>query len=277
MAEQSNRSAADLLALLRWQVEAGADEAIAEHPIDRYAATALAPQAPPRKAAPAPARALAPPAPRAPGEASGRSLAGAARTLGELAEALALFEGCPLKQTATKLVFADGNPDARIMLVGEAPGADEDRIGRPFVGVSGQMLDRMLACIGLDRTRVYIANAVYWRPPGNRTPTGEEIAACLPFVERHIELVSPEILVLLGAPAVKSLLARKEGITTLRGQWFQYESAGLARPIPTLATLHPAYLLRQPAQKRYAWRDMLALQEKAESLGLSIPSVKQPR
>jgi len=156
-------------------------------------------------------------------------------------------------------VFADGNPEARIMLIGEAPGADEDRLGRPFVGASGQLLDRMLACIGLDRRSAYITNVIFWRPPGNRPPTAAEIAACLPFVERHIELVAPEVLVLLGAASAQTLLARNDGISRLRGRWFQFESAGMARPVPVMPTYHPAYLLRQPAQKRAAWRDWLAI------------------
>ena len=146
------------------------------------------------------------------------------------------------------------------MILGEGPGAQEDRQGLPFVGVSGQLLDRMLACIGLDRTGAYISNVLFWRPPGNRTPTGNEIAACLPFVERHIELVDPEYLLLLGGSSAKTLLGRSEGILRLRGKWAHYQHPGLARPIPALASLHPAYLLRQPAQKRLAWRDLMALQ-----------------
>jgi DNA polymerase len=259
------------LAALRWQLEAGADEAIEDRPIDRYAAAA-APAAPlvrrpvderPRPgAAPQAARASRPTAAPTAAERSARSLAAAARSVGELAEALAAFDGCPLKRTATNLVFADGNPKARIMLVGEAPGADEDRIGRPFVGLSGQLLDRMLACIGQDRRSVYITNIIFWRPPGNRDPTAAEIAACLPFVERHIELVSPEVLVLLGRFSANVLLARNEAIGRLRGRWFQYESAGMSRPVPAMATYHPAFLLRQPAQKREAWRDLLAIHER---------------
>src|SRR5262245_7556137 len=198
----------DLLAALRWQVEAGADEAIVETPVDRYAASAV-----PAKVVPAPVvravpAAAAPlPAPTAAVQ-SARTLAATARSVAELAEALAAFDGCPLKRTATNLVFADGNPEARVMLIGEAPGADEDRLGKPFVGVSGQLLDRMLAGIGLDRRSAYITNIIFWRPPGNRPPTPAEVAACLPFVERHIELVSPELLVLLGAPSAQTILAR---------------------------------------------------------------------
>jgi len=260
----------DALALLRWCLQAGADEAVAERPVDRYRSDRR--PAPPGPVVPpppgeAPPRPIAPPA--APG-LSARDLAAAARTLDELAEALAAFDGCPLKKTATNLVFGDGNPAARIMLVGEAPGAEEDRSGRPFVGPAGQLLDRMLAAIGLDRSAVYITNVVYWRPPGNRQPTAAEVAACLPFITRHIELVSPEILVTVGGAAAKTLLARNEGITKLRGRWFQYESVGMSRPIPATATYHPAYLLRQPAQKRMAWRDLLMLREKFDLLDCKV-------
>jgi DNA polymerase len=265
----------DALAALRWQIDAGADEVVADLPVDRYAAAATPAAAPasPRQLAEAPAPRLAPrPVPPAPALASGtaqsaRALAAAARTVTELAEALAAFEGCPLKHTATNLVFADGNPEARVMVIGEAPGADEDRAGRPFVGVSGQLLDRMLGWIDLDRrTTAYITNVIFWRPPGNRQPTAAEIAACLPFVERHIELVSPDVLILVGAAAAKTVLARSEGITKLRGRWFQFESTGMSRPVPAMPTYHPAFLLRQPAQKRETWRDLLAIRERLEKL-----------
>lgn len=169
------------------------------------------------------------------------------------------FDGISLSRTATNLVFADGNPAAKVMLVGEAPGADEDRQGLPFVGPSGQLLDRMMAAVGLDRTAFYITNICFWRPPGNRKPTDLEHAAQKPFVERHIELVSPEVLVLLGATSAHKLLARNDGITRLRGRWFQFQSAGMARPVPAIPVYHPAYLLRQPAQKRAAWRDWLGI------------------
>lgn len=282
---------AALRAMLRWQIEAGADEAILAEPVDRFAAAPARqplreatashdrPSAPPPSpaasrirsapdsAAPPVARpAPMPPAPMLPAQATGHQAAQAAGNLEELRAALAEFDGCPLKHTATNLVFADGNPAAKVMIVGEAPGADEDRIGRPFVGVSGQLLDRMLGWIGLDRGSVYITNVLFWRPPGNRAPTAAEIAACLPFVERHIELVGPEILVLAGSASAKTLLARNEGITRLRGRWMLYESAGMTRPLPTMAIYHPAFLLRQPAQKREAWRDLLAIRDKLDSL-----------
>jgi DNA polymerase len=188
---------------------------------------------------------------------SARSVASDCRTLDELREALANFEGCALRYTAKNLVFADGNPNARVMLVGEAPGRDEDLQGLPFVGRSGQLLDRMLASIGLDRTSVYIANTLPWRPPGNRTPTPAEQAICMPFIERQIELSSAEVLVLVGGVSAKQLLATDTGIMKLRGRWGTYRAGG--RELPALPIFHPAYLLRQPAQKRLAWRDLLAL------------------
>ncbi len=261
------------LADLAWLAEAGADEAVAAEPVDRLAARpaapAAAPAAPARPTARAPAPASAPAsAPLSSTEealATARELAQAAGTLDQLKAALAGFEGCALKQTAMNLVFADGNPKARVMIIGEGPGAEEDRQGLPFVGASGQLLDRMLAAIGLDRSSVYITNLLFWRPPGNRTPTGTEIAACLPFVERHIELVDPAYLLLLGGSSAKTLLGRSQGILKLRGHWAHYQHAGMVRPIPALASLHPAYLLRQPGQKRLAWRDFLALREALDS------------
>ncbi len=277
------------LADLAWLVEAGADEAVDAAPVDRLAARpaaaapaipqAAAPAAPAKPTArapattpattPAPAPPLAPPlAPLSSTEealATARELAQAAGTLDELKAALAGFEGCALKQTAMNLVFADGNPEAKVMILGEGPGAEEDRQGLPFVGASGQLLDRMLAAIGLDRSSVYITNLLFWRPPGNRTPTGTEIAACLPFVERHIELVDPQYLLLVGGISAKTLLGRSQGILKLRGHWAHYQHAGMVRPIPALASLHPAYLLRQPGQKRLAWRDFLALREALDS------------
>jgi len=255
------------LATLDWLIQAGADEAIGDTPRDRMAAP---PPAPAPAPAPAPvARATSVPKPSPPPDnglisndgalASARALAAAATTLDDLRAALDTFDGCPLKQTAMNLVFADGNPQAKVMVIGEGPGAQEDRQGLPFVGVSGQLLDRMLGCIGLDRTTVYITNVLFWRPPGNRTPTASEIATCLPFVERHIELVDPDYLLFVGGISAKTLLGRSEGILKLRGRWAHYQHVGLARPIPAMASLHPAYLLRQPAQKRLAWRDLLAL------------------
>ena len=183
--------------------------------------------------------------------------AAAARTLEELREALAAFEGCPLRATATNLVFADGNPGAPLMILGEAPGADEDASGKPFVGRAGQLLNRMLAAIGLDRNGVYISNVLPWRPPGNRTPTSLEVAACLPFTQRHIELVAPRWLVTVGAAATHTLTGTTDGILRLRGKWLEVDIGALR--IATLPMLHPAYLLRTPAQKRLAWVDLRKL------------------
>lgn len=259
------------LATLRWLVDMGADEAIGDAPVDRFALPPPVERTKPVEAARPPAPAAAPPAPAAApvasvaltaAVASARALAAAAATVHELEAAVAGFDGCALKQTATRLVFADGNPAAKVMLIGEAPGADEDRQGKPFVGVSGQLLDRMLAWIGLDRTTAYITNILFWRPPGNRPPTTAEIGACLPFVERHIELVAPQVLVLVGGASAKALLNTQEGIIKLRGRWFDFQRPGLKRPIPAIATFHPAYLLRTPSQKRDAWRDLLAVKRR---------------
>jgi DNA polymerase len=180
-------------------------------------------------------------------------------TLEELRAALDKFEGCALRATATQLVFADGNPQARVMFVGEAPGRDEDIEGLPFVGRSGKLLDRMLAAIGLDRTQVYIANIIPWRPPGNRTPTPQESAICLPFVRKQIELVDPDVLVCLGGPSATTLLGIKDGITKTRGRWFNFNTG--KREIRAMPTFHPAFLLRSPLQKRLAWRDFLAVKK----------------
>jgi DNA polymerase len=252
--------------ILEFQLAAGLDLALEDDPVDRFAlaAEAMAKAEAARQPAPAPRpaaslQASAAAAPLAPDAAimEARKLAKSAPDLATLETLLAAFEGCALKATASRLVFADGRPGAPVMIVGEAPGRDEDEIGRPFVGRAGQLLDRMLAAIGLDRGEVYIANTVPWRPPGNRTPTPQEIAICQPFISRQIELCAPKILVTMGAPATQTLLGQKEGILRLRGRWFDY-AAGENR-IPALATLHPAYLLRQPSQKALAWRDLRSL------------------
>jgi DNA polymerase len=248
------------LALLRWYVEMGADEAIGWEAQDRLAPKARA-AAPVRAAPAAPAAPLSPspnaaaPMPAVNGEAA------AATGLAELEAAVRAFEGCALKRTATNTVFADGVQGAPLMIIGEAPGGDEDRIGKPFVGRSGQLLDRMLAAIGYSRqTNTYITNILFWRPPGNRKPTGDEIAACLPFVWRHIALGQPRLVLLSGGTATASMLGRAEGITRLRGRWFDLDVPGLDRPVPALATYHPSFLLRSPARKSEAWRDLLALE-----------------
>jgi DNA polymerase len=270
-AESKRQAATDLLA---FHAEAGVDVALADRPIDRFAESAAEPAraalkgetpgAPAKKPLPAyrpiAAQCAAPALPAA-GQAAGaaREAAKNAVTLDELKAALSRFEGCALKATAKNLVFADGNPEARVMFVGEAPGAEEDREGLPFVGRSGQLLDRMMAAIGLDRSSAYIANIVPWRPPGNRTPTPQEAATCLPFIARQIELADPDVLVCLGGPAALALLSIKEGITKSRGRWFDYDTG--KRTIRALATFHPAYLLRTPSAKRLVWRDFLALKK----------------
>jgi uracil-DNA glycosylase len=261
-----------VLALLRWYVAMGADEAIGEEPANRLAPPTATTSEPPSAPRPPAVRAVAASPPRALAESlaegaqSARRLADGAETVSALAEAIASFEGCALKQTATNTVFADGNPKAPVMIIGEAPGADEDRLGRPFVGRAGQLLDRMLAAIGLDRERVLITNVVYWRPPGNRTPTTAEIASCLPFVLRHVALVRPAILVLCGATAAGALLPGGQGITRLRGRWFELQIPGLVEPVPTLPMFHPSFLLRTPERKREAWRDLLALRTRLDEL-----------
>ncbi len=260
--------------LIAFYLDAGVDAALGEEPVNH-----LAPEAAERSPAPArlPAEArrsepstsggadsLAAPPPPSPEAAimAAREAARHARSLKELRAILDAFEGCTLKASARQLVFADGDPQARLMLVGEAPGREEDIEGLPFVGRSGQLLDRMLAAIGLNRAQVYIANIIPWRPPGNRTPTPHESQICLPFIRRQIELADPDILVCLGGPAAQSLLEVKDGILKTRGRWFRYQTG--SREISAIATLHPAYLLRQPLQKRLAWRDFLAIQKALE-------------
>ena len=265
---------------LRWWIRAGVTEALDETAHDRFAessrengdrrdapnlpirqaplaASGQAPLAASGNAFPAPHSAQAGSPPDA-AETSARALAEAATDLEALRSALADFDGCALKRTATRLVFADGVPGSRVMFVGEAPGADEDRLGRPFVGRAGQLLDRMLGAVGLDRQTVYVANVVPWRPPGNRTPTPQETQICLPFIKRQIDLADPEVLVCLGGSAVRTLLGVQTGITRARGSWFAYPRQD-GREIRALAMLHPAFLLRQPAHKRFAWADMRAL------------------
>jgi len=293
----------ELVETLRWLIEAGADEAVGDVPVDRFVESAKgrarsrqstssgseaptasnvqqnrpersavpaspqprAPAAEPRSNAPhSPVR---PPAPRPPAAAAAVAEAATAGDIAELRRLVEAYEGCTLKSTATNTVFSDGNPAARVMLIGEAPGAEEDRQGLPFVGASGRLLDRMLGAIGLDRTSVFITNVIYWRPPGNRTPHPGEVAACLPFVERAIELVDPALLVLLGGASAKTLLGRTEGIMRLRGRWHDYATPRMARPVPTMPTFHPAYLLRSPGQKREAWRDLLAVRERLDADG----------
>jgi DNA polymerase len=252
------------LAALAWQVELGADEAIGEYPVNRFDADDPAAL----RASAAPAPDVLPnnhPAPAADPVAAARAAAQAARTLEDLRDALAAFDLCELKKGARNTVFADGNPAARVLILGEAPGREEDLEGRPFVGRAGQLLDRMLAAIGLDRTSpdparaVYITNVMPWRPPANRDPSPEEIAMMLPFVQRHIALVAPQVLVLMGNTPCAAILNTR-GVLRLRGQWQQ------ALGLPVLPMTHPAYLLRTPSAKREAWADLLNLQAKLRTL-----------
>ena len=256
--------------LLAFYLEAGVDCALSDEPVDRLSeverpiAARPAPSGdvrPPRAIGPAHAAFVTPlsepaVAPDA-AIATAREAARTAASLETLRDMLERFDGCALKSTATRLVFADGNPKARIMFVGEAPGRDEDIEGLPFVGRSGKLLDRMIASIGLDRTSVYIANVIPWRPPGNRTPTPLETQICLPFIQRQIELVDPDILVTLGNPSTQTLLSTREGIMKTRGRWLNYDTG--TRAIRAMATFHPAYLLRSPAYKRLSWQDLRAI------------------
>jgi uracil-DNA glycosylase len=279
MTPDRDKAARELLAFYQ---EAGVDALLGETPIDRFAAPpAIAAPAPPvqatavdrAKPAAAPPRReilardlesrgrannLPPPSPDA-AVAAAREAAKTAASLDELRAILEGFDGCALKATATRLVFADGNPQARVMFVGEAPGRDEDLEGLPFIGRSGKLLDLMMAAVGLDRKSAYIANIIPWRPPGNRDPSPQETAICLPFIRRQIELANPDVLVCLGKPSAVTLLDIKEGITKARGRWFTYHTG--TRDIRATVTLHPAYLLRQPLSKRLVWRDFLAIKK----------------
>lgn len=276
-----------LLEIALFYAEAGVDEAIGEQPVDRTqvpppravlnpAAAPVAPAAAPGAGAATPAR--GPIAPRSavasagPALLSASEVEGAARraaracqTIPELEAAIRAFEGCGLKATATNTVIARGNPQAPLMIIGEAPGRDEDAQGLPFVGESGQLLDRMLKAIGRDEQNTYISNILFWRPPGNRDPSTEEILACKPFIERLIELAQPKVIACAGKHAAATLLGTTQGITRTRGRWHEYQREGIA--LPAMPLLHPAYLLRQPGVKREAWHDMLELAAKLEQLG----------
>ncbi|APH55163.1 Uracil DNA glycosylase superfamily protein [Granulibacter bethesdensis] len=277
----------DALAALHLQLEWGADEALGDSPVDRFAIAMASAQAPSRiapadlhpvsAAAPQPephnipVHAVQRPAAFA-GKASLLPQQGAARlaadiaaeasTLDALRAAMEQFDACPLKATATQLVFSDGTYEAGLMLIGEAPGAEEDRAGKPFVGPSGKFLDRMLASAGITRERDFvIANLIPWRPPGNRNPTETEILQCLPFLLRHIVLARPRMLVCLGGVSAKALTGSTVGIRRLRGKWTDIAIPGLDSPLPMLPMLHPAYLLRNPGAKREAWADILSLRK----------------
>ncbi|MGI9410667.1 MAG: uracil-DNA glycosylase [Hyphomicrobiaceae bacterium] len=291
MSETPPQSAEDrdtLLALLAWYRANGVDAAVSARTVDWLARGDVPPKTVARPAdavrpAPAPgppqqsrqpsqsrpppvvegparapaARAMTPTPPDA-ATADARTAAASAATLAELHAALAAFDGCGLKATAKNLCFFRGAEAARVMVIGEAPGRDEDRSGSPFVGRAGQLLDKMLAAIALDETQVHITNVVYWRPPGNRTPTPQEVLVCRPFLERQIELVAPDIIVTVGGPAAKAILNTAQGIMKTRGKWGEYV-VGEGNGRKVMPTLHPAYLLRTPAAKRLAWRDLLAV------------------
>ncbi len=270
--------------LLEWYALAGVDAAVDEYKgklLPGEAGRAAVdvsphPEPPPSKIVtssiarpgePAPARrpALLVPESRRVGDA--RAIAARCRSLDELRRELEQFEGCALRDTAKQLCFADGSPDASLMLIGEAPGAEEDRQGKPFVGPSGQLLDRILKEIGIDRTNAWITNVIYWRPPGNRAPTTGEIAVSMPFLKRQIELLEPRFILFIGGIAAKALLDTNAGVTKLRGRPFTIATDS-GREVPCLVTFHPAYLLRQPLNKRFVWRDMLQLRQRLDELGV---------
>ncbi|HEX2841986.1 uracil-DNA glycosylase family protein [Hyphomicrobium sp.] len=301
---QSETDMRALAALLDWYREMGVDTAVDEAPVDWLARGEAVPgrdfrlparegEAPPTRGAPEfksappipgerepprpapqrtapqrPAPAFDPrpgfsPKPPDAAELAARSAAKSAPNLEALESALRGFDGCGLKATAKNLCFYRGAPKARLMIIGEAPGSEEDREGRPFVGRAGQLLDKMLAAIALKEPDVHITNVVYWRPPGNRTPTPQETQVCKPFLERQMELVEPDVVVLLGGAAAKHVLDVTDGIMRVRGKWREIQIGG--RAVKAMATLHPAYLLRTPAAKRHAWRDLLAVQSALEN------------
>ena len=240
--------------LLEWQLAAGVDEIILDAPINYFSM----PIATPKIEIPKP-EVVKTPLHHSPSlaVASAREIANSCNSIIELEATIRAFDGCALKKTATKTVFADGNPNASIMLIGEAPAADEDMQGIPFCGESGQLLDKMLAAIGLNRAEnVYRSNTIFWRPAGNRQPTPEEIAICLPFVEKHIALIAPKILILAGGVAVRALLNNDQAISRLRGKWYEYNNEYLTAPIKTALLYHPSYLLHQPQFKKQAWEDL---------------------
>lgn len=267
--------------LLQFYIDAGADEAIGDETVDRtkftetvLAMPAISADMPGRAPIELPALTGVGAAGTAPPGAieameDARSLAAGAKTLDELRAALDSFKGLSIKRTATNMVFSDGNPAARVMLVGEAPGADEDRMGRPFVGVSGQLLDKMLASIGLSREdNIYISNVINWRPPGNRAPDDKEIALSLPFIRRHIEIMNPALIILAGGVAAKALLETSQGITKIRGRFVDYSLPGLTAPVPLMPIFHPAYLLRSPQHKSLAWSDLQKIRKRLRELGV---------
>jgi len=274
MVEVENQFKSDLAAL-RFLVDAGLDVVVGAEPRNRLAEPEpVAEVRPGISRSAAPARPASRPAPAEPmdGERQAvelaRSIAPACRDLAELRAALEAFEGLSIKQMATRLVLSDGNPEAEIIIIGEAPGREEDRTGKPFVGEAGKLLDRMLASIGLDRTKVYITNTILWRPPGNRNPSDVEVQAMLPFLHRQIELIQPKLLMTTGNVPLKALFQGAGGITRERGKWRDHQA--VFGSIPALPVFHPAYLLRQPQLKRDAWADLRAFRAKAEELGINL-------
>ncbi len=280
----------DVVKLLKWQVEMGADEALEEKSVDRVeryredmAAKVKQAEQVKNTANIAAVSAVKNPAPASPApsftsnpieaEKRARAWADKCRTLAELRDAVSNFDGLAIRKTAENTVFCDGNPDAKIMFIGEAPGANEDKQGIPFCGASGQLMDEILKWAGFTRAEnIYISNTVFWRPPGNRRPTPEELAICRPFVEKHIALVAPEILVLVGGTATFSLLGTKTGITRLRGKFHDYENGYLSQKIPAMALFHPSFLLRQPTQKETFWFDILTMKRYLEEKGVASGS-----
>jgi DNA polymerase len=252
-----------LLEALRWQIDIGADEAImdiAESLIARPAVTdQVAIQADQVLTTNDKIKSTVTP------DETNKLDVSSCQTLEELRHAAERYDGSELKRTATQIVFADGNPASDIMFIGEAPGADEDRQGKPFVGVSGQLLNRMLSSIHMPRENVYVTNTILWRPPGNRTPTVQETAQFMPILRRHIQLIAPRLLVCLGGAAAKALLSTDQGILKLRGQWHEFD-AGDGLILPVMPTLHPAYLLRSPQQKALAWKDFRAIAKKMQEI-----------
>ena len=256
--------------LLRWYLDAGVDETISNVPQNRFNKLALKKEPALQKKT---SNTTPPMVQQGPAVAEtllhdACEIAAAASSTEALNKALLDYDGCALKKTATNLVFGDGNPKAKIVLIGEGPGPEEDRQGQSFVGPGGQLLNKMLASIGLDRTQVFLSNIVFWRPPGNRTPTAQETSLCMPFVERLMELIDPEVLITLGGQAAKSMLAETAGIGRLRGKWYTYSTPKLSRPVQATALFHPDYLLSSPAHKREAWQDLLMIRDKLESIGL---------
>jgi uracil-DNA glycosylase family 4 len=250
---------------LKWKIESGQNECLAELPENRFLNHANSLE----NLQISIAKKTIPQTESAPSSVQSASeFTEMAKTISELRTTLENFEGCSLKNTAMNLVFGDGNKNADIMLIGEAPGADEDREGKPFAGLSGQLLDKMICSIGLERQNIYIANIIPWRPPGNRQPTPSEIAICLPFIKRHIELIDPKVLILVGGTSAKTLLEKKEGIMRLRGRWFNYQTNNDKTLIPALPILHPAFLLHSPSQKSNAWKDLISVRKKLLNLGV---------